>query len=363
MANFLINIFVILLAIFLLIGVHEWGHFLFAKFSGVRIIRVSIGFGKPIWRRIRKKTEYVISILPFGGYVRLLDEHDQQVSPEELPVAFNRQSCWKRFWIIFAGPLFNLAFAFLAFWFVFVAGIRFFPPTIAQVTEGSIAANAGIKPFDTIVEMNGQKTRNWGAVTMTLALAYGEAQTMTITVISQDKKRFSKHVLNLQYWSLDKLRPNLTSGLGIVEYRPTLSDSPSTLLKFSPLESVWQSLKQVWLYLFFNFAILWKMLTGVIALQSLSGPFGLFAGIMGAAKQGWVIYCFFLGWLSINLAVVNLLPIPGLDGSHLFYILFEGIFKKPVSTKVQLLALRFGIVFLSLLMLQAVLNDLHRALL
>jgi regulator of sigma E protease len=362
MTNFFINFLAILTAIALLVGIHEFGHFLFAKLANVRIMRVSIGFGKPIWSCVKEKTEYVIGLLPFGGYVRLLDERDQKVTSHELKFAFNKQSCWKRFWIIFAGPLFNLLFAWLTFWIVFTAGIHFFSPTIATVINGSIAANAGIKPMDTIIQVNDRKTLNWGSIVMTLALNYGSANKATITVISKDTKQTSTHILNLQHWSLDKLHPSLIKSLGIIEYRPPHAEIAPNLLKFSPTESLWQSAKQIGFYFLFNIAILWKMLTGVISIQSLTGPFGLFSGIIGATQQGWLTYCFFLGWLSINLAVVNLLPIPGLDGAHLCYILFEAIFKKPVSVHVQVLALRLGIILLTLLMLQAVLNDILRLL-
>lgn len=360
MTNFLMNFFAIIIAISLVVGVHEFGHFLIAKLSGVKVLRFSIGFGKPIWRRVIKKTEYVIGILPFGGYVRLLDERESKVEPSEQHMAFNRQSCWKRFWIIFAGPLFNLFFAWFAFWIVFTAGIQLYPPIIGAVSQGSIAYNAGIKPQDKIIQVDNQKTLNWGAVMMALVLKYGDADRITLTVLSQGSKQSSRHVLDLKSWSLDKLRPSLTKSLGIVEYRPTSTSAAVNYLQFSPVESLWQSIKQMGFYLFFNFALLWKMITGVISLQSLSGPFGLLAGIVGATKQGFVAYCFFLGWLSINLAVVNLLPIPGLDGSHIFYILFEAIFKKPVSVRVQLLALRLGILLLGFLMIQTIINDVQR---
>ena len=307
-----------------------------------------------------KGTEYAIGRLPIGGYVRLLDEREGKVRADEVHLAFNRQPCWKRFGIIFAGPLFNLLFAWFAFWLVLTIGIHFIVPKVGEVIPHSIAANAGIKPFDQILAINDQRTRSWSSVVMALALKYGDVNKLTITVLPANKTKPVVHNLNLREWSINKLHPNLIKSLGIVEYRPKIPGSELNYLKFSPLESIWQAARQVGFYLFFNFVIIWKMLTGIISLQSLSGPIGIFSGLVSALKQGLLAYTFFLGLLSINLAVINLLPIPGLDGSHLFYILFESIFKKAVSIRFQLLAFRLGVIFILILMIQALLNDVMR---
>lgn len=360
MLTILLHALAIILAIGIIIGIHEWGHFLFAKLSGVKVLRFSIGFGKPLWQKTVKGTEYVIARLPIGGYVRLLDEREGKVRADEVHLAFNRQSCWKRFGIIFAGPLFNLLFAWFAFWLVLTVGIHFVVPKVGTVVPHSIAANAGIKPFDQILAINDQKTRNWGSVVMVLALKYGDVNEITITVLPANQTKPLAHRLDVREWSIDKLHPNLIKSLGIVEYRPKIPGSELNYLKFSPLESIWQAARQVWLYLFFNFVIIWKMIMGVISLQSLSGPIGLLSGLVTALKQGLLAYTFFLGLLSINLAVINLLPIPGLDGSHLFYILFESVFKKTVSVRFQLLAFRLGAILIIILMIQAFLNDVMR---
>lgn len=360
MLNFSIQILAVLIGITLIIGIHELGHLVVAKFYGVKVLRFSIGFGRPIWKCTMKETEYVIGIFPIGGYVRLLDEREGNVKPEELHRAFNRQSWGKRFWIIFAGPLFNLLFAWFAFWLVFVTGIYFVTPKVGEVVEGSIAAQAGIKPLDRIIQIDNQAAVNWGTITATLALKYGDIDKLTITVIPVHQKEPITHVLNLAHWSLNKLQPNLVKSLGIIEYHPKPSEKEWIHLKLAPIKAIGQSCQQIGFYLFFNLVILWKMITGVLSLQSLNGPISIVAGLFGAIRQGFLIYTLLLGWLSVNLATVNILPIPGLDGSHILYSLIEGIFRKPVSTQVQQLALRIGIMVLLFLILQALLNDIAR---
>jgi len=356
----IINIFATIIAIAIVISIHELGHFFFAKLFGVKVLRFSIGFGRPLWQRVVRGTEYVLGMLPIGGYVRLLDERESKVEANEVHLAFNRQACWKRFCIIFAGPGFNLLFAWFAFWLVFTLGIHFAIPKIGMIIPGSIAANAGILPFDQILSIDDRKTSNWGAVVMMLALKYGDVEQINVTVLPAGKTKPLVRALDVRQWSLDELHPNLIKSLGIVEYHPKASDAQLRYLKFSPFESIWQAAKQVWFYVFFNFVIIWKMIIGVISLQSLSGPIDLLSGLFNAIKQGLLTYCFFLGWLSINLAVINLLPIPVLDGAQLCYILVESITKKSVSIRVQILAFRLGVIFIAILMVQALMNDIRR---
>lgn len=363
MINFFLSIIAVLTGIALIIGIHELGHFFSAKYFGVKVLRFSIGFGRPLYKRVVKGTEYVVGILPIGGYVRLLDEREGEVAPSEQHLAFNRQACWKRFLIIFAGPFFNLLLGWFAFWVVFVSGIYLTSPIIGEIIPGSIAAKAGLKPFNRIVQIDDQTALNWGRVIGVFALKYGEVDKITVRVVSA-KNITSTHKLDVKRWSMDSLRPNLMQSLGIIPYQPTPAEieKTSTYLKLSPIKAVARAWEQVKFFIFFNLIILWKVMSGVLSLQSLGGPITLLEGFWGAFKQGLLVYTLFTGWLSVNLAVVNLLPIPGLDGGHLVYVIFEGIFKKPVSVRVQLLAYRLGIILLIILMTQVVVNDLLRLL-
>jgi regulator of sigma E protease len=364
MINFFLSIIAVLIGIGLVIGIHELGHFFLAKYFGVKVLRFSIGFGRPLWKRVIKGTEYVIGMLPIGGYVRLLDERQGEVASSERHLTFNRQACWKRFLIILAGPFFNLLLACLAFWVVFVSGIYLTSPIIGKIVPDSIAAKGGLKPFDRIVQVDEDKTLNWGRVIGAFALKYHETDKLTVKVISATSTTPTSHRLDLRQWTMDNLRPNLITSLGIIPYQPTPAEieKTSVYVKLSALQAAEKALQQVTFYIYFNLIILWKIMTGVLSLQSLGGPIALLEGLVGAFKQGILVYMLFISWLSVNLAVINLLPIPGLDGSHLVYILFEGIFKKPVSVRVQLLAYRLGIILLSVLMVEVVVNDLLRLL-
>lgn len=361
MLKFLLNMIAIVVAITFIIGIHELGHFLAAKFFRVKVVRFSIGFGKPFWSRTFRGTEYVLSVLPIGGYVRLLDDREGHTHPSERHLAFNRQTCWKKGLIILAGPLFNLLFAWFIFWVVFSAGIYFLAPRIDAIVPGSIAAYAGLKPLDKIIAVDDQKVSNWSDIIMSLGLKYGDVDKIKVTTLSSTQSTLFIYNLDVAHWSLDKLHPDLIRSLGIIHYpHKKVVDAERNYLKLKPFSAIGYAIKQVWFYLEFNFVIIWKMITGVISWQSLSGPIGILSGLIGAIKQGILIYCFFLGLLSTNLAVINLLPIPGLDGAQLCYILFEGVSKKPVSLRFQILAFRLGMILLAILITQAILNDLMR---
>lgn len=364
MLEFIFAVLAFIVAVLILIGVHEFGHFVAARCCGVKVLRFSIGFGKALYRWYDKQgTEYVVALLPLGGYVKLLDEREAPVASKDRARAFNNRPLYQRFIILIAGVFFNLVFAMLAFWFVYTAGIVFIKPVIGAVTPNSIAAQAGLKAGDELLAIGKRNTNHWAAVSMALVMHYGEQGKLAFTVREPSAKqtRIREMDVDLRQWRLDALHPNPLGSLGIVPYYP--KPLPPTLLskqKFSILTAWRPALEQVRDFVTFNLAVLYKMVVGVISWHSLGGPVSIFQAAVLAAGQGAIVYINFLALLSISLAVVNLLPIPGLDGAQILYLLYEFLRRKPVSVAVQLLLFRLGIIFLVILMLQVMLNDLLR---
>jgi len=213
-----LKIFAFLFAILVLISIHEWGHFFVAKRLGIKVLRYSIGFGKPLWRRLGKDgTEYVIAMIPLGGYVKMLDEREGDVLPSQRHLAFNRQSVSKRFAVVFAGPFINLLFAVVAYWLMFVIGIDATKPVIGAVAPQSIAAKANLKVGELIVGIDQHKTDNWQKVLMALVTRLGEEG--TLKVVTQPG---GSHALQIDDWEVDNITPELLGSLGIKPYYPKL---------------------------------------------------------------------------------------------------------------------------------------------
>lgn len=275
------------------------------------------------------------------------------------------------FFNCFAGPAFNLIFALLMFWIVFTAGIVYVKPVIGAVLPSSAAALAGIQSKDEIVAIDGQVTSHWSDVAMLLVRHYGDKGKLAITVRENQNQilRDTTVFLDLETWRLNALSPQPLQSLGIVPYHPATKKPDGTYAWQStdlqkakyPFYRAWYpALQQEIQFISFNFIVLYKMLTGVISWQSLGGPLTIFKATVLVAGQGFIIYLNFLGLLSIGIGIINLLPIPGLDGAQIVYNLIELIGGKPVPISVQILAFRLGLIILLLLMFQATLNDILR---
>lgn len=312
---------VVCVSLLFLIGVHEYGHYVMAK-----------AFSVPVER-------FVIS--PLGGFVRI-----------KKGFVFESLSLIKRAMIILAGPVFNLLFAFLAYYIVFVVGIVQPAPIIGKILPHSLAASAGLVSGSEILAIDNTKTATWAAVVFKVLPHLGEKNTLQIDTTA------GKFSLPFENFTLDPVRPNLLLALGIIPQK----NSKTVLRKFSAAGAVVQSLREVWLYLWVNGVVVSKMLTGHLSIKSLVGPVGLLSGSFFAAKQGVVIYLAFLGFISVSLAFINLLPIPGLDGSQLLYLAIELFRGRPLSPALQMLLLRLGIILLTVLMIQALMNDVLRLL-
>jgi regulator of sigma E protease len=359
----IISIIGIILTIFIIVGIHELGHFLAAKALGVKVLRFSIGFGKVFYRWYDKKgTEYVLSVLPFGGYVKMLDETEDKVEPKEARFAFNRQPFYKKFLIVAMGPIANLVLAFFLYWALFVIGFTTTLPLIGKVEPQSIAAQAGIKPNQEIISVNHTSTFSWISVLIRLFMEAGNQDQISIETKDIKTQKISTYTLQLATWKMDKLRPDPLMSLGITPYIPK-KEWPKELLRknqYGPIDAVshaWRSLKD---YTMLNIIVIGKMLKGHISLESLGGPITIFQTAGTALNLGILVFMSFLAFISISIGVVNILPIPGLDGGHALFQVIEVIIRRPISVPLQVLLYRLGIIILLLLLAQAILNDILR---
>lgn len=226
MMEIVLKIFAFLSAVFILIIAHEYGHFLVARFFKVKILRFSIGFGKALFKwHDRKHTEYVIALIPLGGYVKMLDGHESKVAKDELRLAFDRKPVWQRFLIILAGPCANIIFAVLTFWLLFIIGIQSPKPIIGEVLPNSVASIAALHADDEITMIGAKKIRDWQDVGMALLSHAGEEIILPIKIKRLLKGKIlseKKFYLDLSNWKLDSWQPDPFKDLGIVPYQPTV---------------------------------------------------------------------------------------------------------------------------------------------
>lgn len=221
MQHFILSVIAFLITITVVIGIHEFGHFLVARLFKIKVLRFSIGFGKKLFGFVDKKgTEYRMSIIPLGGYVKLLDENEGVVAASELPLAFNRQPIYQRIIVILAGPLLNLLLALFVFWLMFMIGFTTVKPIIGNVTSNSIADLAGLKSQQEILAVDNYRTADWSAVLIRMFFRFGSEDTMRIAAKSPQKKAANNYQLNLADWQINELEPNPLKSLGIIPYQP-----------------------------------------------------------------------------------------------------------------------------------------------
>lgn len=446
--SILTSLFFFLLALALLIAVHEFGHFWVARRLGVKVLRFSIGFGKPIWRTTRgaDQTEYVLAAIPLGGYVRMLDEREGEVAEHEVHRAFNRQSVGKRFAIVLAGPLFNFMLAIAVYWLVFVLGVDGIKPIIGSVAPQSLAAEAGFTPGETIIAVDGEAVDSWQNAVM--ALLENTMNDEQIDVHTRDEQGVERvHQIHLRAIQKDLQQGNLLDTLGIQPARPTIPPVLShlepggaaeraglrsgdrilasdgrpvsdwdnwveyvrarpdqvirteidragarlvvdlqpgrraakegdigyvgaavavpedlgkdyvTLVRYSPVDALGVAVKKTWDMSVLTLRMLWGMVAGDVSVANISGPISIAKYAGYSAQVGLVAFLTFLAIVSISLGVLNLLPIPVLDGGHLLYYLIEMVKGSPVSDAAQAMGQRVGVPLLLMLMTVAIYND------
>jgi regulator of sigma E protease len=445
-----------LVAIGVLVSVHEFGHFWVARRLGIRVLRFSIGFGKPLWRRIggKDQVEYVVAAVPLGGYVKLLDEREGNVAERDLPRAFNRQPVWKRIATLLAGPAMNLIFAIALYWVLFTAGVPAIKPIVGEITPDSIAARAGLRYEDQILQIGGQPTPTLEAATLAIIEDLTDDGTIDMTVRGVDgaERDLSLPVgersraltqpeallpgLGFEIWRprvkpiiglvnkgtageraglkvgdeilgvdgerishfqqlVNRVKPNpgrtvtlqvrrdgavrdmkVTIGeetkggrkTGLIGIAPKDQRIPTgrtledmlTLQKYGAVAAVGQAAVKTWDTSVFTLRIVGRIITGDVSLQAISGPISIAETTGFAARQGWRTFLGTLALISISLGVLNLLPIPILDGGQVVYQLAELVKGGPVSERAQLLGQQIGIAMLILMMTLAFYNDIAR---
>lgn len=448
MLSILWNLAAFIVALGVLITVHEFGHFWVARRCGVRVERFSIGFGKALWRRTdRQGTEFVIALIPLGGYVKMLDERVEPVAPEMRHYAFNNKTVGQRAAIIAAGPIANFLFAIFAYWLVFIIGVPGVRPVIGEITPNSVAAEAQIAPGTELKAVDGIETPDWDAVRLELVAKIGEQQT-TVSVAPVGSDQRQNKVLDLRHWRFEPDKEDPVASLGIrprgaqiesvlAEVQPgsaaqkaglqagdrivkvdgqpltqwstfvtlvrnnpgnglaleierqgsplsltlipdtkpgnkaegfagvvpkviPLPDEYKTVRQYGPFSAIAQATDKTWQLMSLTVRMLGKLITGDVKLNNLSGPISIAQGAGMSAEFGLIYYLMFLALISVNLGIINLFPLPVLDGGHLLFLAIEKLKGGPVSERVQDFSYRIGSILLVLLMGLALFNDFSR---
>jgi regulator of sigma E protease len=352
MENLLYSIVAAVVGLGLLIVFHEFGHFLFAKLSGVGVLTFSVGFGPKLWVKKKGETEYALSAFPLGGYVKMVGEDpEEEVKAADLERSFAHKSLLKRTAIVAAGPGFNLLLAVFLLMLVFLFyGVPVLSNLVGAVEPESPAAQAGIQKGDRIVAVDGQAVNAWEDLSGAIKQSAGEplalrvqrsGQEVTMTV--QPRKKEVKNIFG-------ELKEDWMIGIG----------SQVSIEKGDPGLAIGKAFVQTYEYSKLTLIGLYKMITREVSPRNLGGPI-LIAQMAGQqAQEGIGSFLAFLAVLSINLGVLNLLPVPVLDGGHLFFFAVEAIIGRPVSLKYREKAQQVGIFLLLLLMIFAFANDIFR---
>ena len=446
-----------IVALGVLIVVHEYGHYIVARLCGVKVLRFSVGFGRALLtRRVGPdRTEWVIAAIPFGGYVKMLDEREGTVAPAELGRAFNRQSVWKRFAIVVAGPLFNFAFAVLVYAGLFMYGLPEARPVLGNPPANTLAAMAGLHAGQTVRAIDGEPITTWQELRWRVLQAAIQREPVKLETID-DRGHIEMTTLELRRFPAAEVESDVLERIGLRLYRPALPPvlgqivpggaaeraglasgdrilrvdaapmdtwetfvnavraHPGTRMaltiergataeraggvrnievvpdvvsangarigrigagprqpegyaekllirvQYGPLASLGRAVTKTWDISVFSLKMLGKMLIGEVSWRHLSGPVTIADYAGQSASLGWISYLTFLALISISLGVLNLLPIPLLDGGHLMYYAIEIAKGRPVSERFMELGQRVGLALLLVMMAFAFYNDLNR---
>lgn len=352
MENIIYAVVAALIGLGILIVIHEFGHFLFAKLSGVGVITFSVGFGPKMWVKKVGETEYALSAFPLGGYVKMIGEDpEDDVAESDIERSFAHKGLLKRVAIVAAGPVFNLFLAVLLLAVVFVFyGVPVLSTEIGGVEPGSPAEQAGIQKGDRIVALNGHLIEEWSELSTKIKQSQGnplnfqirrDHKELTVTVQAAKKETTNFFGETKQDWMI-----GISSQVSIEKGRPGLA--------------LGKAIYQTGDYAALTLLALVKMVSGDVSPKNLGGPI-LIAQMAGQqAQEGLGSYMFFIAILSVNLGVLNLLPIPVLDGGHLLFFLLEAVLGRPVQIKYREMAQQVGIFLLILLMIYAFYNDIAR---
>lgn len=450
----LISIISFLIAIAILVGIHEFGHFWVARKLGIKIIRFAIGFGKPIWTyksKDKDATEYVLAAIPMGGYVKMLDEREGDVKEEEKHRAFNTQPVWKRFLVVLAGPMFNFFFAIAAFAAIQMIGVESIKPYLGSIQQGTVASEAGFQERDLVTAINDIETNSMQQVRLTLLNEYLKNPKLDVHVttdsgsqttrkldlsdtllLADEKDYFSKTgmgfwqpphttiinsvlegrpaekaglladdevvsidgnaVSSTKYFS-DYINTNPGKQIDITVKREgankTLQITPQLMeidgqqrvligvglarkfdqkavndlffIKEAPFfEALQSGVVETWNMSIMTLKVMGRLITGEASLKNISGPITIANYAGKSALIGFSAFLTLLAIVSLSLGVLNLLPIPMLDGGHLMYYVIELVKGSPVSERVEAVGMRIGMSVVGVLMVVALYNDIGR---
>lgn len=348
-----VNIASVIVLLGVLIFVHELGHFLMAKYFNIGVLKFSLGFGRRLIGKKIGETEYLISLIPLGGYVKLLGEsEDELLNGENRKRSFMHQSVWKRIAVVGAGPLSNFMLAVVIFALVNMIGMPVLTTEIGGVLEKSAAYEAGVKAHDRVVAVDGKPVDRWDRMAEFIAKSDGRPVILTL-----DREGVLKEV---------SMTPRSVTGKNIFgeevrTYKIGISPASKTIIaRQNPVEAVWTGIRQTWTVTKLTFLSIVKIFEGVLSPRSLGGPI-LIAQMAGAqVKEGIIPFVLFMALLSVNLGVLNLLPIPVLDGGHLLFYAIEAVSGKPVSIKWRERAQQIGFIILVALMVFVMAMDIDR---
>ncbi|OEE71891.1 sigma E protease regulator RseP [Vibrio ordalii] len=451
MSGILWNFVSFIIALGILVAVHEFGHFWVARRCGIKVEKFSIGFGKSLWSRIAKDgTEYNLSIIPLGGYVKMLDSRVDDVPSELKPLAFDQKPLWKRIAVVSAGPAFNFFFAIFAYWLVFLIGVPAVKPVIGEIAPQSIAAQAGLESGMQIKAVSGVNTLDWESVNMGLISHIGDEQ-LTLTVGTNNEIGVDEiKTLDIRSWNFN---PETESAMGALGFKPFVPEISLTLtnvsqgsagekaglevgdtlieangakmnhwqqvveliqshpnqpvslvvvrdeqrltieltpdvrelpqgktigfagiapkvaewpesyrfeLQYGVFESVGKAVEKTQQVINLTVSMLKKLVVGDVGLNNLSGPISIAKGAGTTADYGLVYFLGFLALISVNLGIINLVPLPMLDGGHLLFFAIEAVIRRPVPEKIQEMGYRIGGAIIFSLMAVAIFNDFSR---
>ena len=336
-----------------LIIVHEAGHFLAAKKMGVGVEKFSIGFGRPIWRKKSGETEYILAWIPFGGYVKMVgDEEEEDGKKIENPeLAFNLKPIWRRVVIVAAGPIANLLLAVLLFAVVYMVGINMADTKILEVMKDSPAQAVGMLDGDRIVEIDGTPIDSWEQLAEIISGSAGTQ--LTILVERGDGSLQEMRVTPETHASKTIFGEDVQ--VGRIGIRPD-----EIFKRYGPLEAVWRGTMQTGRIIYLTGLAIVKIFQNVVPADNIGGPLMIMKMAGEQAEAGLVPLLMFMGLISVNLGILNLLPVPILDGGHLLFFLVEAIKGKPVTIKGRILAQQVGMFLLISLMAFAFYNDISR---
>jgi len=349
----LVSLISVVILLGVLIFIHELGHFLAARISGVGVLKFSLGFGPKIIGKKIGETEYVLSWIPLGGFVKLLGEaENEQLPPEDEKRSFLKQPVWKRMLIVVAGPVFNFLLAVVIFIIVFMYGVPNLTPEIGEIQKESPAYHAGIIKGDNITAIDGKTIERWEDLRPAISQSNGK-EVKVVVKRGAEEKIFS-------------ITPKLSKsknifGEDVTTYVIGISPAGKTVMeRKNPAQALISSIEKTWEISKLTIIALVKMIEGTISPRTLGGPIFI-AQVAGAqVKEGIIPFILFMALLSINLGVINLIPIPILDGGHLLFYLIEMIIRRPVSIKVKEWAQQIGFVILVMLMIFVIMIDIER---